>query len=424
MKMAQITAPKGTQDILPTESHRWQWVERTIRDLCAQYGFREIRTPVFEHTEVFLRGVGDTTDVVTKEMYTFEDKGGRSVTLRPEGTAGIVRSFVENGLFNEALPAKLFYLIQCFRYEKPQKGRLRQFNQFGLELFGTPDPIADATVISLPYRLFEKIGLKGISLELNSIGCRDCRGRYREARVSYFKKDQEKLCATCRERLDKNPMRILDCKSEICRAVAQNAPLITDFLCDDCRDHFKAVQRYLESMGIAFRINPRIVRGLDYYNRTVFEFISDEIGAQGTVCGGGRYDGMTEQFGGAPQPGIGFAMGLERFMLVLEQAGIEPPAERICDLFMIPLGERAKTQAIRLADRLLNEGVCAQYDLLGRSVKAQMKYADKIGAACVMVLGESELDAAAVTVKRMADGKQESVALDQLNRAWLEGFLK
>ena len=290
------------------------------------------------------------------------------MTLRPEGTAGIVRSFVENGLFNEALPAKLFYLIQCFRYEKPQKGRLRQFNQFGLELFGAPDPIADATVISLPYRLFEKIGLKGISLELNSIGCRDCRGRYREALVSYFKKDQEKLCATCRERLDKNPMRILDCKSEICRAVAQNAPLITDFLCDDCRDHFKAVQRYLESMGIAFRINPRIVRGLDYYNRTVFEFISDEIGAQGTVCGGGRYDGMTEQFGGAPQPGIGFAMGLERFMLVLEQAGIEPPAERICDLFMIPLGERAKTQAIRLADRLLNEGVCAQYDLLGLSL--------------------------------------------------------
>ena len=316
--MAQITAPKGTQDILPKESGRWQKAESIMRELCAQYGFKEIRTPVFEHTEVFVRGVGETTDVVTKEMYTFEDKGGRSVTLRPEGTAGIVRSFVENGLFNEALPTKLFYMIQCFRYEKPQKGRLREFHQFGLELFGAPDPIADATIISLPYRLFKKVGLEGISLELNSIGCKECRAKYREALIAYFQKDEEQLCPTCRERLQKNPMRILDCKSEICRGIAKDAPLITDYLCGDCSEHFEAVKEYLSIMKIDYRVNPRIVRGLDYYNRTVFEFVSDQIGAQGTVCGGGRYDGMTEQFGGAPQPGIGFAMGMERFMLVLE----------------------------------------------------------------------------------------------------------
>ncbi len=412
--MAQITAPKGTQDILPKESGRWQKAESIMRDLCAQYGFKEIRTPVFEHTEVFVRGVGETTDVVTKEMYTFEDKGGRSVTLRPEGTAGIVRSFVENGLFNEALPTKLFYMIQCFRYEKPQKGRLREFHQFGLELFGAPDPIADATIISLPYRLFKKVGLEGISLELNSIGCKECRAKYREALIAYFQKDEEQLCPTCRERLQKNPMRILDCKSEICRGIAKDAPLITDYLCGDCSDHFEAVKEYLSIMKIDYRVNPRIVRGLDYYNRTVFEFVSDQIGAQGTVCGGGRYDGMTEQFGGAPQPGIGFAMGMERFMLVLEQAGITLEEDNGCDLFLIPLGDRACKEAVRIADELLDRGVKVQYDLLRRSVKAQMKYADKIGAARTMVLGDSELDEGAATIKNMADGTQKKVALNEL----------
>ncbi len=422
--MAQVTAPKGTQDILPKDSGRWQRVEAIIRELCAQYGFKEIRTPVFEHTEVFVRGVGETTDVVTKEMYTFEDKGGRSVTLRPEGTAGIVRAFVENGLFNEALPAKLYYMIQCFRYEKPQKGRLREFHQFGIELFGAADPIADATVISMPYRLFKRVGLGGISLQINSIGCRECRARYREALIAYFEKDRERLCPTCQERLEKNPMRILDCKSEICRRVAEQAPLITDYLCPDCDAHFSAVKKYLDVMGIAYQVNPRIVRGLDYYNRTVFEFISDQIGAQGTVCGGGRYDGMTEQFGGGPQPGIGFAMGMERFMLVLEQAGVELPAERDCDLFLIPLGERAVQEAVRLTALLTESGSRVQYDLMARSVKAQMKYADRIGAACTAVLGDSELEEGAVVVKNMADGRQEKVALDALSSKWLEGFCK
>lgn len=422
--MAQITAPKGTQDILPKESGRWQKAENIIRELCAQYGFKEIRTPVFEHTEVFVRGVGETTDVVTKEMYTFEDKGGRSVTLRPEGTAGIVRSFVENGLFNEALPTKLYYMIQCFRYEKPQKGRLREFHQFGLELFGAPDPLADATVISLPYRLFKKVGLQGISLELNSIGCKECRAKYREALIAYFQKDKDRLCQTCLERLEKNPMRILDCKSEICRGIAKDAPVITDYLCGDCADHFEKVKEYLSLMNIEYRINPRIVRGLDYYNRTVFEFVSDQIGAQGTVCGGGRYDGMTEQFGGTPQPGIGFAMGMERFMLVLEQAGITLEEESGCDLFIIPLGDAACKAAVQLTDRLLGEGAKAQYDLLRRSVKAQMKYADKIGATCTVVLGDSELEQGTVTVKNMKNGEQQSVALNDISRKWLEEFSK
>lgn len=422
--MAQITAPKGTQDILPKESGRWQKAEAIMRELCAQYGFKEIRTPVFEHTEVFVRGVGETTDVVTKEMYTFEDKGGRSVTLRPEGTAGIVRAFVENGLFNESLPAKFYYMIQCFRYEKPQKGRLREFHQFGIELFGAPDPITDATVISLPARLFKKVGLKNISLELNSIGCKECRAKYREALIAYFQKDQEQLCGTCRERLDKNPMRILDCKSEICQGIAKDAPVITDYLCDDCKNHFEQVQEYLDVMGIEYRVNPRIVRGLDYYNRTVFEFVSTEIGAQGTVCGGGRYDGMTEQFGGAPQSGIGFAMGMERFMLLLGQAGIDLKEEQDCQLFLIPLGETAKKEAVRLAGALMNEGARVQYDLLSRSVKAQMKYADKIGAACTAVLGDSELEEGAVTVKNMANGTAERIALAELNAKWLEEFCK
>ena len=422
--MAQITAPKGTQDILPKESGKWQKAERIIRELCAHDGLKEIRTPVFEHTEVFVRGVGETTDVVTKEMYTFEDKGGRSVTLRPEGTAGIVRAFVENGLFNEALPAKYYYLIQCFRYEKPQKGRLREFHQFGLELFGAPDPITDATVISLPARLFKKVGLNNLSLELNSIGCKECRAKYREALIAYFEKDQEKLCPTCRERLEKNHMRILECKSEIFQGVAKDAPLITDYLCTDCHDHFEQVKDYLQIMGIEYQVNPRIVRGLDYYNRTVFEFVSTEIGAQGTVCGGGRYDGMTEQFGGAPQPGIGFAMGMERFMLLLEAAGITLEEERGCDLFLIPMGENAKKEAVRLTGALLDQGAKVQYDLLGRSVKAQMKYADKIKAACTAVLGDSELEEGALTVKNMAEGKQEKIALSELNAEWLEEFCK
>ncbi len=411
--MAQITAPKGTQDILPSQSYKWQHVESIIRDTCRLYGFSEIRTPVFEHTEVFVRGVGDTTDVVTKEMYTFEDKGGRSVTLRPEGTAGIVRSFIENGIFNDPLPAKLFYLINCFRYEKPQKGRLRQFSQFGVELFGAVSPQTDAHVISLPYTVFKRLGLCDIELHINSIGCKECRGKYREALIEYFEDKKDKLCPTCNERLYKNPMRILDCKSDICKDIAKDAPKITDYLCDECSDHFESVKALLDNMGIAYTVDPTIVRGLDYYNRTVFEFISNNIGAQGTVCGGGRYDGMTEQLGGASYPGIGFAMGLERIMLLLEEAEIEKPT---ADIYLAPMGERASKECAKIATALMGEGVAVEYDLMSRSLKAQMKFANKIGAKTVAVIGDSELDSGKVKLKNMATGAEAETDISAINK--------
>lgn len=419
--MSTLTAPKGTQDILPEESYKWQFVENAVRDICRQYGFSEIRTPVFEHTEVFVRGVGDTTDVVTKEMYTFEDKGGRSVTLRPEGTAGIVRAFLENGLFNEALPTKLFYLINCFRYEKPQKGRLRQFSQFGVELFGATSPATDAMVISLPYNLLSRLGIGDIELCINSIGCKTCRAQYRQALVEYFDSKRDKLCPTCNERLDKNPMRILDCKSDICKELAKDAPLITDYLCDDCADHFEKVKASLDSMGIAYKVDPKIVRGLDYYNRTVFEFVSSNIGAQGTVCGGGRYDGMTEQLGGADYAGIGFAMGLERIMLLLDNADIEKPT---ADLYIAPMGDRAKIESAAIAQRLINSGVAVEYDIMDRSLKAQMKYANKIGAKSCVVLGDNELDCGVAKIKNMKNGEEREVKLADLDKNTIEELTK
>lgn len=411
--MATVTAPKGTADILPRDSYKWQYLEKNIRDICDKYGFSEIRTPVFEHTEVFVRGVGDTTDVVTKEMYTFEDKGGRSITLRPEGTAGIVRSFIENGLFNDALPSKLYYLINCFRYEKPQKGRLRQFSQFGIELFGATNPLTDATVISLPYNLLRKIGINDIELHINSIGCKECRGKYRQALIEFFEDKKDALCPTCNERLYKNPMRILDCKSEICKDLSKGAPCILDYLCDDCNTHFEGVRQYLDGMGIAYTVDPSIVRGLDYYNRTVFEFISNNIGAQGTVCGGGRYDGMTEQLGGASYPGIGFAMGLERIMLLLEGKEIEKPTP---DIYIAAMGDRAKLYSAVLANRLIGDGVSAEYDLMDRSLKAQMKYANKTGAKTTVVIGDNELDNGKAILKNMANGNSAEICLETLNK--------
>ena len=415
-----VSAPKGTMDILPGESEKWQALEEKIRSVCARAGFSEIRTPVFEHTEVFSRGVGDTTDVVSKEMYTFEDKGGRSVTLRPEGTAGIVRAFLENGLFNAALPVKLYYLIGCYRYEKPQKGRLREFHQFGVEMFGATSPAADASVIALPHRLFTELGVKGIKLHINSIGCRDCRAAYREKLVEYFSDKTDKLCPTCRERLHKNPMRILDCKDPSCQAVAADAPLILDHICPDCRDHFESVKAHLDGMGVAYTVDPRIVRGLDYYNRTVFEFISDEIGAQGTVCGGGRYDGMTVQLGGADQPGLGFAMGLERFLLLLEAQGTQLADKQTPDLYIAPLGEAAIQKALALCERLRDEGARAETDLMGKSLKAQMKYADKLGARYVLVLGDGELESGMVQLKDMKEGGAKEIALEALTAKEIE----
>lgn len=418
--MASVTAPKGTADVLPRDSYKWQYLEGKIRDICARFDFSEIRTPVFEHTEVFERGVGDTTDVVSKEMYTFLDKGGRSVTLRPEGTAGVVRAFLENGLFNEPMPAKLYYLINCFRYEKPQKGRLRQFSQFGIELFGATSPAADAMVISLPYTLFNEVGIGGLELKINSIGCKTCRAEYRRALIEYFEDKKDSLCVTCNDRLYKNPMRILDCKSEICREISADAPKILDYLCDDCRNHFDSVKSLLDGMGIGYTVDPSIVRGLDYYNRTVFEFVSSNIGAQGTVCGGGRYDGMTEQLGGASYPGIGFAMGLERIMLLLNENRVVRPVPQ---LYIAAMGDRAKAQAALLAQRLISGGVRVEYDIMDRSLKAQMKYADKVGAQTCVVIGDNELDTGRAVLKSMSDGKTLDTALENINLQMITEFL-
>ena len=410
--MALITkAIKGTKDALPKEIHKHQYIEATVTDIAEKYGFKEIRTPVFEHTELFQRGVGDTTDVVQKEMYTFEDKGGRSITLRPEGTAGAVRSYLENGLCNETMPQKVCYLTSCYRYEKPQAGRLREFHQFGVECFGTQSPLADAEIISLAKAIFDTLGVKDLRLEINSIGCPACREEYNRALRDYFNANRAELCDTCVDRLERNPMRILDCKSPVCSAIAQNAPVITDYLCDDCRGHFEKVKEYLDIQNIEYSINPRIVRGLDYYTKTVFEFISDSIGAQGTVCGGGRYDGLVEELGGQHTPSLGFAMGLERLLLLMEAQECEFPAPAVPDLFIAAIGERATLKAIEIAKDMRAEGFAAEFDLNARSIRAQMKYADKLGAKFIIVIGDNEVDAGIATLKNMQTGEENDIAL-------------
>ncbi|MBQ6268455.1 MAG: histidine--tRNA ligase [Clostridia bacterium] len=419
--MALITkAIKGTQDFLPSDIYKYQFLEQTVRDIAEKFGFREIRTPVFEHTELFQRGVGETTDVVQKEMYTFDDKGGRSITLRPEGTAGVARAFLEHGLFNDALPQKFCYLTNCYRYEKPQAGRWREFQQFGVEIMGAAAPAADAEIISLANEIFSFLGVEDIRLELNSIGCPDCRKQYHAALRDYFAAHSDDLCGTCRERLEKNPMRLLDCKVPTCREIGKDAPVILDYLCPDCADHFDKVKRYLDAMEIPFTVNPRIVRGLDYYTRTVFEFVADTIGAQGTVCGGGRYDGLIEELGGPHTPSLGFGMGTGRLLMLLESQGIELPAPSGCDLYIAPMGEAASFRAAALTAALRANGVHAQTDVVGRSLKAQMKYADKIGAKFTLVLGDNELAEGKANLKDMDSGETSCIALDGLEDAFME----
>lgn len=410
--MAEINrAIKGTNDILPEESSKWQFVESKMLETALQFGFKEIRVPVFEHTEVFLRSVGDTTDVVQKEMYTFDDKGGRSITLRPELTAGVIRSAIEKGLVNGALPQKLCYIGGCYRYEKPQAGRLREFHQFGVECVGASAPNADAEVISLAKSVLDNIGIKNISLEINSIGCPECRKEYHKALKEYFSANAENLCDTCKDRLDRNPMRILDCKSPVCKKIAENAPVVIDYLCDDCRDHFEKVKANLNAMGIDFKVNPKIVRGLDYYTRTVFEFVSGDIGAQSTVCGGGRYDGLIGQMGGPQTPSLGFAMGIERLMMVLSAQNAELPETPTCDLFIATLGDNAVLKASALCYELRDEGYKAQTDICGRGLKAQMKYADKIGAKFTLVLGDNEVESGKATLKNMSTSETKEINL-------------
>ena len=411
--MALVTkAIKGTQDLLPNESYKNRYVEQTMLDIASKFGYREIRTPVFEHTELFSRGVGDTTDVVQKEMYTFDDKGGRSITLRPEGTAGAMRAFLEHGLFNEPLPQKVSYLTSCYRYEKPQAGRLREFHQFGVECLGTAAPAADAELIGLAHEIFSHLGVEGLQLEINSIGCPTCRKKYHEALHSYFESKKADLCETCLDRLGRNPMRILDCKSPVCSEIAKDAPKVLDYICEDCSAHFEVVKKHLDAMNIPYVVNPTIVRGLDYYTRTVFEFVSTQIGAQGTVCGGGRYDGLAEQLGGNSTPSLGFALGIERLMLLMQAQNTPLPEEEKPDLYIASMGEAATVLAAKLAASLREEGISVQYDVAGRSVKAQMKFANKLGVRNTVVIGDSEIESGKVTVKDMNGGESVEMELD------------
>lgn len=419
--MAEINrAVKGTNDLLPNESHLQQYVEGKMLDTARLYGFREIRVPVFEHTEVFSRNVGDTTDVVQKEMYTFLDKGNRSITLRPELTAGVVRSAVEHGLVNGALPVKVCYIGGCYRYEKPQAGRLREFHQFGVECFGAASPAADAEVISLARQVLLGVGVEKISLEINSIGCPKCREAYHKALKEYFTAKKDELCATCNERLERNPMRILDCKSPVCSSIAKDAPVVLDFLCDECKEHFEGVKAHLNAAGIDFTVNPHIVRGLDYYTKTVFEFVSGDIGAQSTVCGGGRYDGLVKQMGGPEVAALGFGMGIERLMLLLKNQNTPMPEDTKCDLYIAPMGERAALKATEICTRLRDDGFEAQTDICGRGLKAQMKYADKIGALYSVVLGDNELDNGICNLKCMSTGEIAEIKIEDISKALLE----
>jgi len=419
--MAEINrAIKGTNDMLPTDSHKYQFVEGKMLEIASLYGFREIRVPVFEHTEVFQRSVGDTTDVVQKEMYTFDDKGGRSITLRPELTAGVVRSVIEHGIVNGALPAKVCYIGGCYRYEKPQAGRLREFHQFGVECFGAASPAADAEVISLGLQVLETVGIKNISLEINSIGCPECRKNYHKALSEYFNAHIDTLCETCRDRLSRNPMRILDCKSPVCSSLAKDAPKVIDFLCDDCQNHFDGVKAHLDAAGIEYTVNPQIVRGLDYYTKTVFEFVSGDIGAQSTVCGGGRYDGLVSQMGGPKVHALGFGMGIERLMLALENQKTDFPEPKKCDVYIAPMGEAAAIKATAICTQLRRDGFEAQSDVCGRGLKAQMKYADKIGALFSVVLGDNELTDNVCNIKNMKTGEVQQISLDN----FAEQFMK
>lgn len=403
---------KGTEDVLPKDSYRWQFVEDVMRKESAAYGFKEIRTPVFEHTELFARGVGQTTDVVQKEMYTFYTKGGESVTLRPEGTAGAARAVLEHGLVNDSLPIKASYFVSCYRYEKPQAGRLREFHQFGLECYGTQSPAADAELICAAQSIFDRLGIKQLRLEINSIGCPTCRAEYHKALKEYFYGYKDELCETCNSRLEKNPMRILDCKSPVCSKIAQGAPKITDYLCDECKEHFASVQKYLDAAGVEYTVNPTIVRGLDYYTKTVFEFVTDFIGAQGTVCGGGRYDGLIEELGGKHLPSLGFAMGIERLLMLMDKQGIEIPKPSTCDLYVAVMGESASLKSFEIIKAVRSCGLIAETDIVGRGLRAQMKYADKIGAKFSMVLGDNEIEQGKAVIKNMSSGEQTEIVLD------------
>ena len=401
---------KGTMDILPDETPLFRYIEGVMREEAARYGFGEIRLPTFELTELYVRGVGDTTDVVQKEMYTFAD-GEDSITLRPEGTAGVARALIENGKYGDTMPQKYYYIMSCFRHEKPQAGRSREFFQFGTEVFGAETPSADATVIALGASVLRRLGLTNIRLHINSIGCKACRPSYKQALTEHFSARKEELCDTCRERLAKNPLRLLDCKSPICSAIAADAPRTVDHLCPDCEAHFEKLKELLDSMGIDYVVDPAIVRGLDYYTRSVFEFVAEGIGAQSTVCGGGRYDGLVESLGGPALSGIGFGMGITRVILAMKQAGLADVAPERPRLYIASLGDAAVPTALSITERLRREGIYAECDIVGRSLKAQMKYANKLGADYTLILGDSEIESGKAQLRDMRNSTQTEVEI-------------
>ena len=408
-------APRGTKDITPKDVYKWHYVEKKFREICALYGYEEIRTPIFEHTEVFARSVGDTTDVVQKEMYSFTDRGDRQLSLKPEGTAGVIRSFIENKMYADTQPTKLYYITPCFRYERPQAGRQRQFHQFGIEVLGSDGPSVDAEVISLAVQFFNEMGLKNLSVNINSVGCPTCREEYNRKLKEYLDKKVDVLCETCLERKDKNPMRVIDCKNPHCKENLQDIPFMIDHLCDDCKDHFEKLQTYLKEMDINFVVDKTIVRGLDYYKKTAFEIISNDIGSQSTVCGGGRYDGLVEMLGGPKGiSGIGFGLGVERLLLTLENNNIEIENPKSTDIYIATIGDAAKTKSFKLIKDLRSNHISADNDHLDKSLKAQFKYSDKLNAKYTVVIGDDELANDTATLKNMKTSEQTTIKLSEL----------
>ena len=408
-------APRGTKDITPKDVYKWHYVEKKFREICALYGYEEIRTPIFEHTEVFARSVGDTTDVVQKEMYSFTDRGDRQLSLKPEGTAGVIRSFIENKMYADTQPTKLYYITPCFRYERPQAGRQRQFHQFGIEVLGSDGPSVDAEVISLAVQFFNEMGLKNLSVNINSVGCPTCREEYNRKLKEYLDKKVDVLCETCLERKDKNPMRVIDCKNPHCKENLQDIPFMIDHLCEDCKDHFDKLQTYLKEMDINYVVDKTIVRGLDYYKKTAFEIISNDIGSQSTVCGGGRYDGLVEMLGGPKGiSGIGFALGAERLLLTLENNNIEIENPKSTDIYIATIGDAAKTKSFKLIKDLRTNHISADNDHLDKSLKAQFKYSDKLNAKYTVVRGDDQLANDTATLKNMKTSEQTTIKLSEL----------
>lgn len=407
-----INIPKGTKDVLPTESYKWHFLEKKIRQTARLFGLQEVRTPTFEHTELFARGVGETTDIVNKEMYTFIDKGDRSITLKPEGTAGVARCFIENGLAQLPMPLRMYYITPVFRYERPQAGRLREHHQFGVEMYGVDSAELDVETMLIAKNIFDSLGIKGITLNVNNIGCGNCRPKYNQALRDHLQANLDKMCPVCQQRFVTNPLRILDCKDDRCKKVTAEAPSVLDFLCENCSSHHGKVVNLLDKLGVDYQVDPKIVRGLDYYTKTVFEFVKDDIGAKSTVCGGGRYNNLVAEVGGKPCPAVGFGLGLERLLLTIEACGIEIPNEEKVKVYIAPLNQ--SVYAMDVVAKLRAEGVSAMCDVAGRSVKAQMKYADKLGAEYVVVIGDNEIAEGVVTLKNMKTGESESVALSQL----------